>query len=85
MLQKEGVLHEAEKGMKSTRGQLRALPKEKETTGRREGLEKQLEELQLVAAQPGAGGVRVVETASPDPAPVGHDPTRTRSSRSSSA
>jgi Mrp family chromosome partitioning ATPase/capsular polysaccharide biosynthesis protein len=75
VLQKEQVLHEAEKGVESTRRQLKQLPREKETTGRREGLEKQLEELQLVAAQPGAGGVRVVETAAPDPHPVGHDPT----------
>jgi Mrp family chromosome partitioning ATPase/capsular polysaccharide biosynthesis protein len=74
-LQKEGVLHEAERGIKTTHQQLKALPKDRESLARREGLEKQLEELRLVAAAPGAGGVRVVQEAAPDPNPVGHDPT----------
>jgi Mrp family chromosome partitioning ATPase/capsular polysaccharide biosynthesis protein len=68
------IRHEAEKGIASTHKQLKKLPRGRETTGRRESLEAQLEEFKLIAAGPEAGGVRMVQEATSDPSPVGHDP-----------
>jgi Mrp family chromosome partitioning ATPase/capsular polysaccharide biosynthesis protein len=81
-LQRSALHREAASALQTARSRLaaiRATPaEEKEEEGsttarRREALERQIEQLQLVASQSASGGVRQVELAQPEP-PIESDP-----------
>ena len=65
---------EAASTIRTARKQLAQLPASGSQLERREALEAKIQTLQLVAAQPGSGGVKVVSPANPAAAPVNHDP-----------
>ncbi|HKZ14497.1 MAG TPA: P-loop NTPase [Solirubrobacterales bacterium] len=76
-MQRQRISTEARKGAEGATRRLHQLGKETdENSNRREGLEQQVEELNLIASQPAAsGGVSLVQAATPYPVPIGHDPT----------
>lgn len=76
-MQRRRIGAEARKGAEGATRQLRRLGKETdENSNRRESLEQQIEELNLIASQPAAsGGVSLVQAATPNPTPIDHDPT----------
>lgn len=75
-MQRKKIGAEARRGADSANVRLKELGKETdENSNRRESLEEQIEELNLIASQPAAsGGVSLVQAAAPNPTPIGHDP-----------
>lgn len=77
-MQRQRIGTEARKGAEGATRRLHQLGKgpEEKNSNRREGLEQQIEELNLIASQPAAsGGVSLVQAATPNPEPIGHNPT----------
>lgn len=77
-MQRQKIGTEARKGAEAATERLHELGKKtaNENSNRREGLEQQIEELNLIASQPASsGGVSLVQAATPDPLPIGHNPT----------
>ncbi len=74
-LQKDELIREARRGLRASRERIKELEGEKEVGARREGLEKQVEQLELVISQPNTAGLKVVAPALPNPVPLDHEPT----------
>jgi polysaccharide biosynthesis transport protein len=76
-MQRHQVRAEADAAEKRAKQQLKQLGHSEETLRRREAIESQIQQLQLIAQPPkGAGGIRVVEPASAVPVAHGPDPVR---------
>lgn len=74
-MQGKQIHEEARRAAKAGEEQLAQIKHGKATIHRREALEQQIQDLQLVAAQPSANaGVKIAEPAVPIPVAVEHDP-----------
>ena len=74
-LQSRQVRREAKRAAQAAEKQLAGIKKTRSTVRRREGIEQQIAELQLVAGQPQSeSGIKQVEPAVPIPVALNHDP-----------
>jgi Mrp family chromosome partitioning ATPase/capsular polysaccharide biosynthesis protein len=74
-MQGKQIHEEAKHAAKAAEAQLAEIHKGKATIHRREALEQQIQDLQLVAAQPAANaGIKIAEPAVPEPVAIGHEP-----------
>jgi Mrp family chromosome partitioning ATPase/capsular polysaccharide biosynthesis protein len=75
-MQRQTIGTEAKRGAEAAERRLKRLGKPtEENATRREGLEQQIEELNLIAAQPATnGGINLVQEAGPNAEPIGQNP-----------